>query len=158
MSVEHGVVADESLDIGARRSWAGQRADLALAGWVAAAVLAAIAPYRAVFAVQDPRTSGRNERMITGVDGWGHTPIFLASHSGARFGSLLWACAAAMVALSVYAVIARRGGRRDSSRRILDLAAVAATAMLAGVVASLVVYATGLQSSVHVPGQPLSPS
>jgi hypothetical protein len=152
MGVEPSVTSDESLDLGPRWSLARRAGDLALSGWVAAAVLTAIAPYRAVFRLQDPRRSGRYARMITGVDGWGRSASALDGHwSGERFGILLWACAASLPAVSTYAVVTRSGSPRYASRRVLDLAAVGATALLAGVVASLVIDAKGFQSWIQAP-------
>ena len=109
------------------------------AGWLVAAVLAALAPWWPVFTLVLP---GSPHRSVDGVDGWGRFPVELSStlRHGPRFGIALWVCAAGLTLLAIGHLLGRRG-RRVGVRDLATVAgAIAVPCLLAGVVGSLVLY------------------
>jgi hypothetical protein len=143
---ESPVDADQRLSVPPRRQWPDVGLALAALLSVAAATLAVIAPYRAVFTASFSKVPGDREQV---VDGWGHTPpsTVLAVHHGANFGLLLMICAAvALLAPALYAMGPRRPTARLQLRVVV--AAVGAPALFVGVIAGLMAYEGGYGDQV----------
>ena len=163
-SFDDDTVAEEFLTLGRRRRrrrrpprWPRAAARLpqryllvlAATGWVAAAVLCAIAPYRAIVTLHRPGAPGRRAQTVTMVDGWGDTPGGggSAEFPATNFGILLWSGAALLLVLAGL-MIARVWGKagEDFERRWLDLCVVGATALVVGVVAAVITSTVGFKS------------
>jgi hypothetical protein len=109
------------------------------AGWLVAAVLAALAPWWPVFTLVLP---GSPHRSVDGVDGWGRFPVgvFSTLRHGPRFGIALLVCAVGLILLAIGYLLERRG-RPVPVRDLATVAgAIAVPCLLAGVVGSLVLY------------------
>jgi hypothetical protein len=113
---------------------------------VAAATLAIVAPYRAVFSAAFSKVPGDREQV---VDGWGQTPpsTVLAVHHGANFGVLLMICAVATLLAPALSVLRRRVPDSRVDLRVV-VAAVAAPALFVGVIAGLAEYEGGYGDQV----------
>ena len=109
------------------------------AGWLVAAVLAALAPWWPVFTLVLP---GSPHRSVEGVDGWGRFPVELSSplRHGPRFGIALWVCAAGLALLAIGYLLGRRGRPMPRRDAVTVAGAIAVPSVLAGVVGSLVLY------------------
>jgi hypothetical protein len=120
---------------------------LAPTGWLAAAVLCLIAPYRAVVTLHRSGGPGRPSQTVTTVDGWGDSPGAAAVWPSSDFGILLWAGAALLLVLAgLVAAVAwgKSVGRLDE--RWLEVSAAGATALVVGVVAAVLTSTVGLKS------------
>jgi hypothetical protein len=107
------------------------------AGWLVAAVLAALAPWWPVFTLVLP---GSPHRSVDGVDGWGRFPVELSStlRHGPRFGIALWVCAAGLALLASGYLLGRRGRLFPARDWAIVAGAIGVPCLLAGVVGSLV--------------------
>jgi heme/copper-type cytochrome/quinol oxidase subunit 1 len=123
----------------------------AVVGWVAAAVLAVLAPFQAVYgSLNLPR---RYADYVTsfplGVDGWGRAPD--GASGGVRFGIALVGCGGLFAVLAgvVAFGLVRHRAPSMTARRSLGAAVIGAPCLLAGVVVALGLYASAVS---HGPG------
>lgn len=138
----------------------------AIAGWLAAAALAAWAPFHGFFAI----TLGSNGSDTTreSIDGWGRIAVHVtnasvdSSHVGhaARYGIALCVCAGLLILPAVLAVLlaSARAVRWERSRiaplaRVVAGLGVAAPCLLAGVIAPIALVARAqVESYRDLPG------
>jgi hypothetical protein len=115
--------------------------------WLTAAVLAGVAPYRAVFTIQlgGPGISPAVPRTIGGIDGWGNVPdrLVVGVRYGARFGIALWGCAALLLVLVIVFAMSMRQHATPKLARLTDALGIGIPCVLGGVCVSLVLYANG---------------
>ncbi len=117
------------------RGPAGRRRALAVAvaGWLAAAALAVIAPFQALFGVLGTtRHADYLAPRLLPVDGWG------GSAGAPRFGIGLAVCAAVLAATALVALAQAR--RLVGRHRATLAAAVAGPCLLGGLVAGIALY------------------
>jgi hypothetical protein len=112
--------------------------------WVAAATLAVLAPFRLVYAIS-LRLPGTDHQDVR-ADGWGrmHASVPFAEHE-TRYGIVEYVAAGlVLVAAGLGAVAAYRRGLRVASAG----AGLAGTALLAGVLASALLYVDSVTDNI----------
>lgn len=129
----------------AQPHWRTQLAHAAaLVGWTAAAVLAVIAPFRAVYRFSQARQYVDYLPGTGGVDGWGRSSLSDPSRPGVNFGIALVGCAAVFTGLAIRAGVVlftrRRSTPGRSAQRGAAVAATGAPCLLAGVLTGLGLY------------------
>jgi hypothetical protein len=142
----------------------------ATAGFLGAAALAVVAPFRAVYTVGTKRAPGPRyadylaemSSVRAGVDGWGRDTVTAGASNGIRFGIALCACAAMLLVLA--GLTAARAYRAafwsgHGAERVLFAGSLAVPCLLAGVVAALglLVQSALAQSFGWVANVPIGP-
>jgi hypothetical protein len=143
---------------------------VAVVGWIAAAVLSVLAPFQALYRVGQP-ADGDNQAFRLSVDGWGRQRLnagFTTEGHGPRLGVTLCVCAALFVALAALRLWtylttadAAHTARVAQIRRALAVGSIAATALLAGALASIELdVQAALDSFTHIPAdaEPTQPA